>query len=115
MTDEANGQDGVGVPPASAKEVLDFVLQHAPVRVFEVDAQGIFLMNEGVNPPGGSRPGSLVRVSALAAYRSFPEGLAALRVALAGTKSEVRYVSEGRTYDLILTPRRDAQGAVISV
>ena len=115
MTDEANGQDGVGVPPASAKEVLDFVLQHAPVRVFEVDAQGVFLMNEGVNPPGGSRPGSLVGVSALAAYRNFPEGLAALRVALSGTESEVRYIRDGKTLDLKLSPRRDAQGVVISV
>jgi len=115
MTDEANGQDGVGVPPASAKEVLDFVLQHAPVRVFEVDAQGVFLMNEGVNPPGGSRPGSLVGVSALAAYRNFPEGLAALQVALTGTESEVRYIRDGKTLDLKLSPRRDAQGVVISV
>jgi two-component system, cell cycle sensor histidine kinase and response regulator CckA len=115
MTDEASGGDRVGVPPASAKEVLEFVLQHAPVRVFEVDAQGVFLMNEGVNPPGGSRPGSLVGVSALAAYRSFPEGLAALQVALAGTESGVRYISDGKTYDLILSPRRDAQGAVVSV
>src|SRR5450432_1602445 len=115
MTDEANGQDGVGVPPASAKEVLDFVLQHAPVRVFEVDAQGVFLMNEGVNPPGGSRPGYLVGVSALAAYRNFPEGLAALQVALAGTESEVRYIRDGKTLDLKLSPRRDAQGVVISV
>ncbi len=116
MTDETSGRDGLGaVPPASAKEVLEFVLQHAPVRVFEVDAQGIFLMNEGVNPPGGSRPGSLVGVSALAAYRNFPEGLSALQVALAGTESEVRYISDGKTYDLKLSPRRDAQGAVVSV
>ncbi|HEY1536282.1 MAG TPA: response regulator [Polyangiaceae bacterium] len=115
MTDEASGRDELGVPPASAQEVLEFVLQHAPVRVFEVDAQGVFLMNEGVNPPGGSRPGSLLGVSALAAYRGFPEGLAALQVALAGTESEVRYISDGKTYDLILSPRRDAQGAVVSV
>ncbi|HEX3853266.1 MAG TPA: response regulator [Polyangiaceae bacterium] len=115
MTDEVSGRDGVGVPPASDKEVLEFVLQHAPVRVFEVDAQGVFLMNEGVNPPGGSRPGSLIGISALAAYRNFPEGLAALQVALAGTGSEVRYVSDGKTYDLKLSPRRDAEGAVVSV
>ncbi|HEX7454292.1 MAG TPA: response regulator [Polyangiaceae bacterium] len=115
MTDQASGRDGVGVPPASAKEVLDFVLRHAPVRVFEVDAQGVFLMNEGVNPPGGSRPGSLVGVSALAAYRNFPEGLAALQVALTGTESDVRYIRDGKTLDLKLSPRRDAQGVVISV
>jgi two-component system cell cycle sensor histidine kinase/response regulator CckA len=115
MTDEANGRGGAGALPASAREVLNFVLQYAPVRVFEVDAQGVFVMNEGVNPPGGSRPGSLVGVSALAAYGGFPEGLAALRAALAGTDSEVRFVAEGKTYDLRLTPRRDAQGVVVSV
>jgi len=115
MTDEASDGDGVGIPPASAKEVLEFVLQHAAVRVFEVDAQGVFRMNEGVNPPSGSRPGSLIGISALAAYRNFPDGLAALQLALAGTESEVRYISDGKTYDLKLSPRRDIQGAVASV
>ena len=115
MTDESTGRDGAAGLPAPASEVLKFVLEHAPVRVFEVDTQGVFVMNEGVNPPGGSRPGSLVGVSALKAYRDFPAGLSALNQALAGTESEVRYVSDGKTYDLKLTPRFDAAGAVISV
>jgi two-component system cell cycle sensor histidine kinase/response regulator CckA len=113
-SDRAAAGDGSDAR-APAAEVLNFILQHAPVRVFEVDAQGVFLMNEGVNPPGGSRPGALKGVNAIAAYRSFPEGLAALQTALGGTESQVRYASEGRTYDLTLTPRRDAQGKVKSV
>ena len=72
-------------------------------------------MNEGVNPPGGSGPGSLKGISAIQAYRDFPEGLAALQAALAGEDREVRYTRDGRTYDLSLTPRRDAQGRVKSV
>ena len=72
-------------------------------------------MNEGVNPPGGSRPGSLVGVSALAAYRDFPDGLRALERALSGVESDVRYTREDKTYDLKLSPRRDAQGTVVSV
>lgn len=115
MTDESTGRDEAAGFPASAREVLRFVLQHAPVRVFEVDAQGVFVMNDGVNPPGGSEPGSLVGVSARKAYRDFPEGLAALNAALGGTESEVRYVRDGRTLDLTLTPRFNAAGAVISV
>jgi two-component system cell cycle sensor histidine kinase/response regulator CckA len=113
MADDASG--GKAALPASAIEILNFVLQHAPVRVFEVDAQGIFLMNEGINPPGGSRPGSLVGVSALSAYRDFPEGLAALRTALSGSESEVRFIQQGKTYDLKLSPRYDEQGVVHSV
>jgi two-component system cell cycle sensor histidine kinase/response regulator CckA len=114
MSDDAT-RVGSGVSNASADEVLKFVLQHAPVRVFEVDAQGVFVMNEGINPPGGSAPGSLVGVSALKAYATFPEGLRALQQALAGTPSEVRYAREGKTYDLMLSPRRDERGRVVGV
>ena len=105
----------IGEASAPADEILSFVLQHAPVRVFEVDPQGVFLMNDGVNPPGGSRPGALKGISAIAAYADFPEGLAALRAALAGTESRVRYTRDGRTYDLTLSPRHDALGHVKSV
>jgi len=83
--------------------------------VFEVDARGVFLMNDGVNPPGGATPGSLVGVSALSAYKDFPEGLAALERALSGVKSEVRYTRDGRSYDLKLSPRRSQHGSVVSV
>jgi two-component system cell cycle sensor histidine kinase/response regulator CckA len=114
MSDDAT-RVGSGVSPASSDEVLKFVLEHAPVRVFEVDAQGVFIMNEGINPPGGSAPGSLVGVSALKAYATFPEGLTALEQALAGTPSEVRYAREGKTYDLMLSPRRDERGEVVGV
>ncbi|MEP7049597.1 MAG: response regulator [Pseudomonadota bacterium] len=115
MTDESNGRDRAAGPHGTAKAVLDFILENAPVRVFEVDMQGVFVMNEGVNPPGGSRPGSLVGVSALKAYGDFPEGLAALKRAMAGTGSAVRYVRDGRTLDLKLAPRLDAAGAVVGV
>jgi PAS domain S-box-containing protein len=114
MTDGANAGDG-GLLGAPASEVLQFILANAPVRVFEVDAHGVFIMNDGINPPGGSVPGSLVGVNALAAYRDFPEGLDALRGALAGTEREVRFDRDGKTYDLKLIPRRDAQGRVVSV
>jgi len=114
MSDDA-AWDGPGVSPALPNEVLRFLLEYAPVRVFEVDAQGVFVMNDGVNPPGGSEPGSLVGVSARKAYANFPEGLAALERALAGVKSEVRFEREGRTYDLILSPRRNEQGDVLGV
>jgi two-component system, cell cycle sensor histidine kinase and response regulator CckA len=100
---------------ASPSDVLNFILQHAPIRVFEVDASGMFLMNDGVNPPGGSRPGTLVGVDAKVAYQSFPEGLAALKLALSGVESEVRYTRDGRTYDLKLSPRRNQDGQVSSV
>src|SRR4051812_13168989 len=100
-------RDEAGASPSPSSEVLKFVLEHAPVRVFEVDARGVFMMNEGVNPPGGSAPGSLVGVSALKAYSGFPEGLAALKRALAGTESEVRFAQDGKTYDLVLSPRRN--------
>ena len=109
------GSSNIGDASAAAGEILSFILQHAPVRVFEVDAQGVFLMNDGVNPAGGSRPGALKGISALAAYGNFPEGLAALQAALAGTESGVRYTRDGRTYDLTLTPRHDARGRVKSV
>ena len=115
MADEASGADDAGVSPAAPADVLKFILEHAPVRVFEVDAQGTFVMNEGVNPPGGSAPGSLVGVSALAAYKDFPEGLEALKKALSGIESEVRFERGGKTYDLKLSPRRDAQGKLLSV
>ncbi len=115
MADDTSERDGAGPFPAPAGDVLDFVLRHAPVRVFEVDAQGLFVMNEGVNPPGGSRPGALKGVNARLAYKNFPEGLSALESALGGTESHVRYSADGRTYDLTLSPRCDAQGNVTSV
>jgi two-component system cell cycle sensor histidine kinase/response regulator CckA len=114
MSDDATRAEA-GVSAASADEILKFVLERAPVRVFEVNADGVFIMNEGINPPGGSPPASLVGVSALKAYAGFPEGLAALQQALAGTSSEVRYARDGRTYDLMLSPRRNERGEVVSV
>ncbi|HEY3255208.1 MAG TPA: hypothetical protein VGJ91_14715, partial [Polyangiaceae bacterium] len=51
---------------ASAADVLNFILENAPIRVFEVDARGVFVMNDGVNPEDGSRPRSLSGVNALA-------------------------------------------------
>src|ERR1700759_5531404 len=87
-----------GGATATAEEVLQLVLRRAPVRVFEVDANAVFVMNEGINPPGGSAPGSLVGISARKAYANFPEGLVALGRALAGTEREVGFSQEGKTY-----------------
>ncbi len=115
MTDGVKAEQAEEVMASSASETLQFVLKNAPLRVFEVDAHGRFLMNEGVNPPGGSRPGTLVGVSAVEAYRDFPEGLAALHAALAGNDSEVRFERDGKAYDLKLSPRRDAEGSVRTV
>jgi PAS domain S-box-containing protein len=115
MPEDVRTQVGGAAIAASANDVLAFILEHAPIRVFEVDARGVFLMNEGVNPPGGSRPGALVGVDASAAYKTFPEGLAALERALSGIEGEVRYTRDGRTYDLKLSPRRNPEGAVIGV
>jgi len=115
MADDVSGLPGAEPSVAPPSEVLDFILEHAPVRVFEVDARGVFVMNDGVNPPGGSRPGSLTGVSATAAYKDFPEGQAALELALSGVESEVRYARDGRTYDLKLSPRRNERGEVIGV
>ncbi|HWZ90229.1 MAG TPA: response regulator [Polyangiaceae bacterium] len=114
MSDDATRQ-GLGTEPAPSSEVLKFVLEHAPVRVFEVDAQGVFIMNDGVNPSEGSAPGTLVGVNARQAYSGFPEGLQALEQALAGTESGVRFARAGRTYDLVLSPRRNERGEVVSV
>src|SRR6185369_10731587 len=115
MPEKVSGSGGAEAEAASASDVLSFVLQHAPIRVFEVDARGVFLMNDGVMPPGGSSPGALVGVDAAVAYKSFPQGLSALQRALSGVESEVRYTSEGRTLDLKLSPRRNQDGVVISV
>ena len=115
MPEDVSASAGVEIAAASPRDVLDFILQRAPIRVFEVDARGVFLMNDGVYPPGGSRPGALVGVDARVAYKSFPEGLAALELALSGVESEVRYTSDGRTYDLKLSPRLNSEGALISV
>ncbi|HET7540652.1 MAG TPA: response regulator [Polyangiaceae bacterium] len=115
MPEDVNAQAGAAAKAASPSDVLNFILEHAEIRVFEVDARGVFLMNAGTNPPGGASPGALVGVDALVAYKSFPEGLAALQQALSGVESEVRYSNEGRTFDLKLSPRRNAEGAVISV
>src|SRR6478735_10779012 len=104
MPEDPSAPAGAAKAAASPSDVLNFILEHAPIRVFEVDARGTFLMNEGVNPPGGSRPGALVGIDARAAYRSFPEGLAALERALSGIDSDVRYTRDGRTYDLKLSP-----------
>ena len=113
MTDSPRG--GGEFSPASPQQILDFILEHAAVRLFEVDANGIFVSNNGQNPPGGAPPGTLVGIDARVAYRNFPEGLAALEVALSGQKSEVRYTNDGKVFDLTLVPRHDAAGALVSV
>jgi len=115
MSDNTSSRDGTGAAPAPTGELLEFILQNTAMRVFEVDSQGTFVMNDGVNPPGGASPGALVGVSALIAYKDFPEGLDALKVALSGTYSEVRYERDGKTFDLKLSPRRDAQGQILGV
>ncbi|HEY0469088.1 MAG TPA: ATP-binding protein, partial [Polyangiaceae bacterium] len=115
MHEDVSAPAGAEARVASASDVLDFILKHAPIRVFEIDAGGSFLMNDGSNPAGGSRPGALVGVDARAAYKDFPEGLAALELALSGVENEVRYSRDGRTYDLKLCPRHGPDGAVSGV
>jgi len=115
MPDDVRRMAGAGPLAASPSEVLDFILAHSEIRVFEVDARGVFVMNDGVNPPGGTTPGSLVGVNSLVAYQDFPEGHAALELALSGEESEVRYARDGRTFDLKLSPRRNQHGSVVSV
>src|SRR5690348_4060847 len=94
----------------AAEELLRFALERAPLRVFALDRDGVFVLNDGVNPAGGTKPGALVGVDARVAYRNFPEGLAALERALAGEDASVRYERDGITYDLHLVPRRDDAG-----
>ncbi|HEY2406691.1 MAG TPA: response regulator [Polyangiaceae bacterium] len=115
MSDDRVASSQGGAEPPDAAERLRFILERAPLRLFAVDQDGIFVLNEGVNPAGGTKPGALVGINALAAYRNFPEGLAALEAARSGRDASVRYERDGITYDLHLVPRRNASGGVIGV
>src|SRR4051812_36485640 len=99
MSDDATGGESK-LGPAAAAEVLKFVLRHAPVRVWELDTQGVFLMNDG-NPETGVAPGSLVGSNARRAFSHITEGLASVERALGGTESSVRFAREGMVYDLL--------------
>ena len=98
MSNDATG-GGSELQPATPAEVLKFVLRHAPLRVWELDANGVFLMNDG-NPESGVAPGSLVGLNARQAFSHISEGLATVEQALGGSESQVRFAREGIIYDL---------------
>src|SRR4051812_44080316 len=113
MSDETKG-GGSKAQPATPAEVLKFMLRHAPLRVWELDAQGVFLMNDG-SPDSEATPGSLVGLNARQAFAYISEGLATVEQALAGVEGRVRFSRDGVVFDLLNTPLFDAHGKVRGV
>jgi diguanylate cyclase (GGDEF)-like protein/PAS domain S-box-containing protein len=104
--------------PAFPDEVsrLDFVLSHAPVVFWAIDAQGLFTVSEGRGLERlGLRPGEVVGKSLFDLYGDAADIVDRVRRALTGEDGVFFAKVAGLTWEVSLTPLRDGNGTVIGV
>ncbi len=101
---------------ADERLVVELVLAHAPIIVWEVDRDGIFTLSKGHGLEELQlEAGQVVGTSAFERYRDFPDIIADLKCALQGTSFEGKSEVNGRHFKTRYTPVRDADGSVRSV
>ena len=87
------------------RELLQEVVDHAPVVFWKVDPDGIFQLSEGRGLEAiGLEPGQVVGQSIFDVYAETPEDLELVRRALDGEAVEARVELAGRVYDTRIRP-----------
>jgi PAS domain S-box-containing protein len=95
---------------------LQRVVSSAPLMVFVLDHQGIFLLSEGRGlVASGFAPGELVGRSIWNVYRDNPDIIAAVEQAYGGDAFVGEVVIAGTTFETWYTPALNSEGHVNSV
>jgi PAS domain S-box-containing protein len=95
---------------------LRTVVEHFPIILFELDAEGYFTTSAGQGLHAvGLRPGQLVGVNVFERYAGYPDLLDGLRRGLRGEPIAITSVIEGVTFDNRTTPVFDAEGRTVGL
>jgi rsbT co-antagonist protein RsbR len=92
-------------------ERLNIVINNLPLVLFAIDQNGVYTLSEGKGLAAtGHKPGELVGVSTLDAFRDFPDMLNSVRRALAGETLSVELSTGSTYYETTYVPLYDANG-----
>lgn len=101
---------------ADERLVVEIMLAHAPIIVWEIDRDGFFTLSRGHGLEELQlESDQVVGTSAFHHYRDFPDIIADLTRALAGAQFKSLTQVDGRHFETTYTPVRDADGSVRSV
>jgi PAS domain S-box-containing protein len=107
-----------GRPPADDQRRetdvhLRTVIDNAPLVVWSIDKDGIFTLSEGRGLAKlGLAPGQVLGQSVYDVYKDFPELLASLRRALAGSEGVATLHVADLVFETVYQPLRDARGEI---
>ncbi len=116
VTRDISGRKASEAALYQAEQRLRTVLAHSQAVIYQLDAQGRFLLSEGLGLANlGLKPGQVVGLNAQDVYREDPDTMDQIQGALAGEASRRITRAGGRLWDNQMTPAFDAQGRVESV
>ena len=99
-----------------AEQRLRTVLAHSQAIIYQLDAQGRFLLSEGLGLANlGLKPGQVVGMNALEVYKEDAATVNQMQRALSGEASRETTQAGGRRFDNFLTPVFDLEGKLESV
>ena len=84
---------------------LQSVISNAPIILFVLDKNGIFILSEGKGLSSlGLKPGQVVGQSALEVYKDFPDIVDSIKSALAGQLNNITHKIDKKVFDANYTP-----------
>ncbi|MCS6925450.1 MAG: PAS domain S-box protein [Candidatus Binatia bacterium] len=99
-----------------SEERMRIVLRNAPIVLFAVDRDGIFILSEGKGLQAlGFAPGEVVGQSIFTVYQRRPEIGANIRRALAGEEFTTTVGWDGLSFEVHYAPFYDEQGGIAGV
>ena len=112
VTDRKRAEEALN----EARDRLDSVLEVAPIILWSVDADGIFLLSEGRSLEAlGLKPGEVVGQSVFDLYKDHPELLSMIRRSLSGEDFTGDAEVSGRHWHNRYVPHRNEAGDVIGM
>ncbi len=112
ITERRRTQDAL----SASEQLYRSIVRNIPVVIFAVDMEGVFTLSEGKGLDVlNLQPGQVVGLSAYNIYHNQPEGLDAIRCAIAGKEATWTGTIMGHTFESHLTPMFDSSDTQIGV
>src|SRR5690349_9443040 len=111
-TKQANSTSIRGdVTPDRCQQYVSLLLANAPIIVWACDTEGTFVVSEGKRLQAiGLKPGEAGGRNVFEMYAHVPQGLAAVRLAMACGESTDEVHFDGGVVESYVSPLPDAQG-----
>jgi PAS domain S-box-containing protein len=116
LLQEVSGRAQAEASLRDSQSRLRTIVEKAPLIIFATDTEGRFVLSEGKGLESlRVKPGELVGRNIEEVYAQTPAMIEALQRALRGEERTCRREVEGRLFDAICTPMRDANEQIIGV